>query len=221
MRISNAENVRIFNAANIYKFQELLNKVSWDEVYEQDDLDLAFTTFLEILQIKYNEAFPIVIRNKLISKINGWFDTELCSLQKEKRTAYLRFLRNNNPESQLAYHKIRNHYERVIKTKKSQYFQKLLASCQNDLKQTWSVINDIIDKKTSTSPNCLKHNDKLLTDPIEIAELFNDHFSSIVSKLRAKLNSPPNPTNLNSKSNSSKISSSFFSCLQLPMKSKR
>ena len=97
MRISNAENVRVFNEANIYKFQELLNEVSWDEVYEQDDLDLAFTTFLEILQIKYNEAFPIVTRNKPKSKINGWFDTELCSLQKEKRTTYLRFLCNNNP----------------------------------------------------------------------------------------------------------------------------
>ena len=104
-------------------------------------------------------------RNKPKSKINGWFDTELCSLQKEKRTTYLRFLRKNNPESQLAYHKIKNHYERLIKTKKSQYFQKLLASCQNDLKRTWSVINDIIGKKTSTSPNCLKHNGKLLTDP--------------------------------------------------------
>ena len=198
----------------------MLNEISWDEVYVQDDLDLAFTTFLEILQIKYNEAFPIVTRNKPKSKINGWFDIELCSLQKEKRTAYLQFLRDDNPESQLAYHKIRKHYERVIKTKNSQYLQKLLASCQNDLKRTWSVINDIIGKKTSTSPNCLKHKDKLLTDPIEIAELFNDHFSSIASKLRAELNSPPNPMNLNSKSNSSEISS-FFSCLQLSMKSKR
>ena len=139
LRISNAENVRIFNEANIYKFQELLNEVSWNEVCEQDDLDLAFTPFLEILQIKYNEAFPIVTRNKPKFKINGWFDIELCSLQKEKRTAYLRFLRNNNPESQLAYHKIRTHYERVIKTKKSQYFQKLFASCQNDLKRKLGV----------------------------------------------------------------------------------
>ena len=48
LRISNAENVRIFTeATNIYKFQELFNEVSWDEVYEEDDLDLAFTTFLE------------------------------------------------------------------------------------------------------------------------------------------------------------------------------
>ena len=210
LRISSAKNVRIFNEVNIYKFQELSNEVSWNEVYEQVDLDLAFTTFLEILKIKYNEAFLIVIRNNPKSKINGWYDTELCSLQKEKWTVYLRFLRNNNPESQLAYHKIRNHYKRVIETKKSQYFQKLFSSCQNDLKRTWSVINDIIGKKTSTSPNCLKHNDKLITDPIEIAELFNDHFSSIASKLRAKLNSPPNSMNLNFKSNSSKISSSFF-----------
>ena len=62
LRISNAENVRIFNEANIYKFQGLLNEVSWDEVYEQDDLDLAFTTFLEILQITVYITKPFPLR---------------------------------------------------------------------------------------------------------------------------------------------------------------
>ena len=109
---------------------------------------------------------------------------------------------------------------RVIKTKKSQYFQKRLASCRNDLKQTWSVINGIIGKKSSISPNCIKGDDKLLTDSFEIAESFNDHFSSIASKLTTKLSSPPSPSNLKSKSNSSKISS-FFSRHQLPMKLNR
>ena len=59
-------------------------------------------------------------------------------------------------------------------------------------------------------PNCIKDDDKLHTDSFEIAESFNDHFSSIASKLRAKLSSPPSPSNLKSKSNFSKISSSFF-----------
>ena len=117
------------------------------------------------------------------SRVCGWFDAELRSLQKEKRIAYVRSLRKNDLESQLAYHRIRNHYDRIIKTKKSQYFQKRLASSRNDLKQTWSVINGIIGKKSSISPNCIKGDDKLLTNSFEIAESFNDHFSSIGSKL--------------------------------------
>ena len=111
--------------------------------------------------------------------------------------------------------------KRVIKTKKSQYFQKRFASCRNDLKQKWSVINGITGKKSSISPNCIKGDDKLLTDSFEIAESFNDHFSSNASKLRVKLSSPPSPSNLKSKSNSSKICSSFVSRQQPPMKLKR
>ena len=144
LRTSNAENIRIFNDNNIHRFQEMLDDVSWREVYEQNDLDLAFTMFLEKIQINYNEAFPIITRMKPKSRICGWFEAELRSLQKEKRTAYVRSSRKNNLESQLAYHRIRNHYERLIKTKKSQCFQKRLASCRNELKQTWSVINGII-----------------------------------------------------------------------------
>ena len=97
----------------------------------------------------------------------------------------------------------------ATKTNKFHYFQKYIASCRNDLKQTWSVTNGIIGKKFSISPNCIKNDGKLLTASFEIAESFNDHFSSIANKLRAKLSSPPSPTNLKSKSNSSEISSFF------------
>ena len=86
-RISNTENIRIFDDDNIHCFQEMLYEVSWHEVYEQNDLDLAFTMFLEKLQIKYNKVFPIIIRIKAKSKICGWFDAELRLLQKEKWTA--------------------------------------------------------------------------------------------------------------------------------------
>ena len=221
LRTSNTENIRIFNDNNIHCFQEMLDDVSWHEVYEQNDLDLAFTMFLEKIQINFNEAFPIIIRMKPKSRICGWFDAELRSLQKEKRTAYVRSLRKNNLESQLAYHRIRNHYDRVIKTKKSQYFQKHLASCRNDLKQTCSVINSVIGKKSSISPNCIKGNDRLLTDSFEIAELFNDHFSSIASKLRAKLSSLASLSNLNPNLILLKFLLPFFSRQQPPMKLKK
>ena len=66
----------------------MLDDVSWYDVYEQNDLDLAFTMFLQKIQINYNEAFPIITSMKPKSRICGWFDAKLRSLQNEKRTAY-------------------------------------------------------------------------------------------------------------------------------------
>ena len=122
--VSITENTRIFNETNINRFSEMLNKQCWDEAYEQSDPDLAFTTFIKKLQIKCNEAFPIITRvipnskingwfdaelrslqkNKLLnSKLNGRFDAELRSLQKDKRASYLRPLRKSDVESKMAY----------------------------------------------------------------------------------------------------------------------
>ena len=54
LRISNTENIRICNDNNIKRFQEMLDDISSHEVYEQNDLDLAFTMFLEKIQVNYN-----------------------------------------------------------------------------------------------------------------------------------------------------------------------
>ena len=102
----------------------MLDEQCWDEVYEQNDPELAFTMFIEKLKIKYNKTFPIITRVIPNSKINGWFDAKLRSLQKDKRASYLRSLRKSDVESKMAYRKIKNHYERVFKTKKTTVFQK-------------------------------------------------------------------------------------------------
>ena len=91
LRISNTENIRLFNDDDIHRFQEMPDNVTWHE----NDLDFAFTMFLGKLQIKYNEAFSIITCIKPKSRICSWFDAELCSLQKEKQTAYVPSQRNN------------------------------------------------------------------------------------------------------------------------------
>ena len=115
----------------------MLNEQCWDEVYKQSDPNLAFTMFIEKLQIKYNKVFPIITRVIPNSKINGWFDSELRSLQKDKRVSYLRLLRKSDVQSKIAHRKIKNHHERVIKTKKCHFFKKRLDTCRSNLKHTW------------------------------------------------------------------------------------
>ena len=67
----------------------MLDEQYWDKIYEQNDPDLAYVMFIKKSQIKYKEAFPIITCVIPNSKINGWFDAELRSLQKDKRASYL------------------------------------------------------------------------------------------------------------------------------------
>ena len=50
---------------------------------------------------------------------NWWFDGELRRPKKLKAKAYFKFLKKSDVFSKTEYNKIKNHYERVIKTKKS------------------------------------------------------------------------------------------------------
>ena len=54
-------------------------------------------------------------------------------------------------------------------------------------KNTWKGIKEIINIKSSKKhPNSLLINDKLISEPKEVADTFNNYFSSIASELQRK-----------------------------------
>ena len=78
----------------------------------------------------------------------------------------------------------------LLKRSKHSYFSKFFESNWNNIKNTWKGIKSLITlKDISTSvPRTLKHNNKTVTNPVEIAEIFNKHFVSVAEKTRANAN---------------------------------
>ena len=74
----------------------------------------------------------------------------------------------------------------MIKTKKANYYKKLLLSYRNDVNLLWKTINEIIGRsKMTNSPNCIKVDDAKLTHTEDIANAFNSRFSTIAKNLLA------------------------------------
>ena len=77
------------------------------------------------------------------------------------------------------------------------------------MRKFWSLINSIIPEKTKqTAPNFLNVNNTKINDPIQIAECFNNHFSTIGKVSANKLASSSNNDFLTYLSN--QVSSSIF-----------
>ena len=75
----------------------------------------------------------------------------------------------------------------MIKTKKANYYKKLLLSYRNNVKMVWKTINEIIGRsKMTSSPNCIEVDDAKLTNTQDIANAFNSHFSAIAKNLLAQ-----------------------------------
>ena len=76
-----------------------------------------------------------------------------------------------------------------MKKSKQNYFTKYFESNIKNLKNTWKGIKRIISLKNSasSSPNLLNVNNELANDPLKIANVFNNYYSSGGEKTQSKI----------------------------------
>ena len=69
------------------------------------------------------------------------------------------------------------------------HYQKYFTEHAKDIRKTWTGIKNIINFRTMTKgqPTSMMIDNKLITDPTNIAECFNNYFSSIAEKLQQNL----------------------------------
>ena len=81
----------------------------------------------------------------------------------------------------------------MVIQKKKEHMQSQFQKHQNNIRKTWQLMKNLFgtarNKFNSTSIN---FNGVLISKPVEIANSFNDHFSTIAKKLVEKLPSSPN-----------------------------
>ena len=77
----------------------------------------------------------------------------------------------------------------LLRRSKSLFFR-FVGSNWNNIKNTWKGIKSLITlKDISTSvPRTLNHNNKTVTNPVEIANIFNKHFGSVAEKTKVNVN---------------------------------
>ena len=81
------------------------------------------------------------------------------------------------------YARYRKTLRHSIRKAKKMYYTRTFNIYKNDMKTTWKIINDTIQRKSSTS-NCDAHvisNGQIIKNHVEIADQFNHFFISIGS----------------------------------------
>lgn len=88
---------RDFNLNNIQKFRECLQNVSWSETYAENDIDVAFSYFHELLCLFYNLCFPkIKVKVNTNQKKQNWISKGLKRSCQTKRSLRFQYYRNKN-----------------------------------------------------------------------------------------------------------------------------
>ena len=110
-----------------------------------------------------------------------WITREILNSRKIKIKLYKKFIKSPNKTNETAYKSFQNKFNKIKKAAKKKYYSEELEKHKGNLRISWKIINEIINKNKTKSdmPYVFKDNDKIVTDHIEIAKKFNDYFVNI------------------------------------------
>jgi len=78
---------RKINKFTITNFLWKLSHESWEQVFQGNDVNMIFNTFLNIFLRIYNSSFPLtLVKNKMTQ--NSWITTGIITSCKHKRELY-------------------------------------------------------------------------------------------------------------------------------------
>ena len=107
-------------------------------------------------------------------------------LARKKDRLYKHFLKTKTHCAKKKYQKIRNFYFHLINNKKKTFIQNKLKSHTNTIKKTWRVLNNLMGRNLfKLQTTSLLHKNKTLTDNVEIANAFNEHFSNAAVTIKS------------------------------------
>ena len=84
--------------------------------------------------------------------------------------------------SEIIYKTYKNKLTSILRYCEKQYYSDLLKIHKNNMKETWKIINDLVNKKSSTRlpyPTEFIKNGSIISGSMNIAEHFNSFFANI------------------------------------------
>lgn len=188
---SNGKRVRTEESITTLK-NELL-KQNWNIVYEEDDTDKAYETFLNKFNSLYDKNCPIKHFSRKQKHLESpWITKGLQNACKKKNTLYKKFIRLRTIEAEMKYKKYKNKLIYIMRKCKKEYYNKILENNKNNTKGLWNVLNSIIrnGSRNNSYPQYFVDNDKTIKKMDDVVNGFNKFFVCVGPELADKINVP-------------------------------
>lgn len=179
---------RTFNETNTRNFQNIMNNISWENVLNNDNAQEAYTNFHNSFQDAFERSFPYRSIKLGYKNRKSWLTHALKVSIKHKNRLYFmskKYPTLENSENYKQYKKILN---KLLKETEKQHYDNLFSANKKNIKKSWSVIKEIINKKSSNSqPDKLEVNNQTTSDTKQIVAKFNQYFTNIGPTLASKI----------------------------------
>lgn len=184
-KIVQSRNFKNFQAES---FRADLSSMPWDSIEEFDNPNDMWQAWKNMFLAVVDKHAPLKtrrIRNKKSPWLNSEIKQQMIARDKLKALA----IKTNSPQKWADYKNAKNMLNNAIKKTKSTYFLNHFKELAGQPKEIWKTINEVMSRNGKTEHNIQSVTTKsgTYTNPADIAELFNEHFTEIGPSLAAKL----------------------------------
>ena len=191
---------RPWDSKKVPAFQADVQKIPWDEFRSACDINKKLDIWLKHFQNNLDKYFPIK-KKRIRQKTHPWLDNNILKLMRRRDQEHNRAKRTGDEDKWALYRQLRNQVTSKLRKQRRDYFNQHLLEHKGDPKSFWKVLKQVLPgKRKPCNVDKLIVNNKVLTNPKEIADTMNNHFTTIAEQvlpssathLSPVLNSKPN-----------------------------
>ena len=179
---------RDHSEVNLNKFQLQCRDFNW--VFPTNSVNDNTKYFIERLRSIYFNCCPLKTKNVSLKRLSKpWISSALFASIKMKST-YFKMLKLNRISLSF-YNRYKNILTTTIRKAKRDYYRVAFDERRKDVKSTWKLLNKLIlYKKPNEKVSSISADGRVTEDPSEIAELFNEYFSTVATTLESAIPLP-------------------------------
>ena len=173
---------RLINSVNTNSFVSAVQNMYFDDILDADEPDSAFSIFYNKLFNLYKANFPVKKRkSKKTSLKSPWMTYKLKQCIRKKFRLYNLLKRGHILRRD--FNSYKNTLTYVMNQMRRQYYHELFYRNKNNIKQTWSTINDLTRRSHREVLTEVLDNNDCLVRAKDMSNHFNNFFTTVVQNL--------------------------------------
>jgi len=181
--------VRNFKHFSEEKFLKDIIGMQWSNIDVNDNPNEMWNKWRDMLMQCIDKHAPV--KNKRVSSKKGapWITSNVIQKMRERDSLKKEANLSSDTDVWLKYKQARNQTNKAIRQAKREYFENNLDTYKSNPRKMWKLINNLTGRKVGKSTNIseVKVGDTSVTNPNQMADVFNSHFTSIGQKLASTI----------------------------------
>ena len=162
------------------QFVQVMESSDWSDVISDDNAQSATTRFHTRFKTIFESQFPTKTINVGYRNRKEWLPNGVKRAIERKNKLFLKFRKSPTPENHQNYKSYRNRLNTILRKADVQHYKELLETNKNNIRKSWQVIKEIINKnRVRKEQSAFLINNRLTEDKTKIADGFNKFFVEI------------------------------------------